>query len=102
MLSSIGHRWRQDTTESDGWRPVAEAAVVLAALFLALAAVLAVLGLSLIGRHGGGAIQGWDDPVNHWFLSHRSHLVSVSKVIAKVLDAGPLGASVVVITVGLL
>lgn len=84
------------------WKQVGAAGAVLAGAFVGLALVLAVLGLGLVGRHGGGAIQGWDDTVGRWFLNHRTHLVSVSKVIAKVLDAGPLGLIVVVITLGLL
>ena len=84
------------------WKEVASAAGVLAAVFVGLAVVLAALGLGVVGRHGGGAIQGWDDTVGRWFLHHRSHLVTVSKVIAKVLDAGPLGLIVIVITASLL
>jgi undecaprenyl-diphosphatase len=88
--------------EPAGWSGVLRAGILLLAAWVILAAVLAVLGLSLIGRHGGGAIQSWDNTVNRWFLHHRDHLVSVSKVIAKVLDAGPLGGIVVVVTLGLL
>lgn len=67
-----------------------------------LAAVLAILGLAVVHRHGGGPIQGWDNTVERWFWSHRSHMVGASKVIAKVLDAGPLGAIAVAVTVVLL
>jgi membrane-associated phospholipid phosphatase len=84
------------------WKQVATTGAILAGVFVGLALVLAALGLGLIGRHGGGAIQGWDDTVGRWFLHHRTHLVRVSKVIAKVLDAGPLGLIVVVITLALL
>src|SRR5579884_1473405 len=84
------------------WMQVAAAAAALAAVFVVLALVLAALGLGVVGRHGGGAIQGWDDTVGRWFLHHRTHLVKASKVIAKVLDAGPLGLIVIVITAGLL
>lgn len=75
---------------------------MLAVAFVVLAAVLAVLGLTLVHRHGGGPIQGWDGTVNRWFVHHRAHLVTASKVIAKVLDAGPLGVIIVVITAILL
>lgn len=78
------------------------AGAVLAGVFVALAVVLAILGIGVVGRHGGGAIQGWDDTVGRWFLHHRTHLVKVSKVVAKVLDAGPLGLIVIVITAILL
>jgi membrane-associated phospholipid phosphatase len=84
------------------WKPVLTTAAVLAGVFIGLALVLAVIGFAVVGRHGGGAIQGWDDAVGRWFSHHRSHLVSASKVIAKVLDAGPLGLIVIVITLGLL
>jgi undecaprenyl-diphosphatase len=84
------------------WKQIARTAAVLAGVFLGLALVLAVVGLGVVGRHGGGAIQGWDNTVARWFSHHRTHLVSVSKVVAKVLDAGPLGLIVVLITLGLL
>lgn len=74
----------------------------LVVVLAALAGVLAILGVEVVGRHGGGSIQGWDRTVGHWFLSHRTHLVGVSKVIATVLDAGPLALIVAAITVALL
>jgi membrane-associated phospholipid phosphatase len=61
-----------------------------------------VVGLSVVGRHGGGPIQGWDATVGQWFLHHRAHLVTPSKVIAVVGDAPLLGAITVVLTLGLL
>jgi undecaprenyl-diphosphatase len=61
-----------------------------------------VVGLAVVGRHGGGAIQGWDVTVGNWFLHHRAHLVSVSKFIAFVGDAPFLGAISVVLTIALL
>jgi undecaprenyl-diphosphatase len=93
---------QQTDPDARPWAPVLTAGARLIAIWLGLAALLAVLGLTLIGRHGGGTVQSWDDTVNRWFLHHRDHLVSVSKVIAKVLDAGPLGAIVIVVTVALL
>ena len=84
------------------WKKVATRGAVLVGVFVGLALVLAILGLGLVGRHGGGAIQGWDNTVGRWFLHHRTHLVRASKVIAKVLDAGPLGLIVVLITLALL
>ena len=84
------------------WEQVARAIAGLIAVFVVLAGVLAALGLAFVHRHGGGPIQSWDGTVGTWFLHHRAHLVSVSKVIAKVLDAAPLGGIVAAITVILL
>ena len=84
------------------WEAIARAVAVLVAVFAALAVVLAVLGLAVVHRHGGGPVQGWDNTVERWFWHHRAHMVTVSKVIAKVLDAAPLGAIVVVLTAILL
>lgn len=84
------------------WEQVISAVALLVAVFVVLAGVLAALGLTLVHRHGGGPIQSWDGTVGRWFLHHRAHLVTVSKVIAKVLDAAPLGGIVVVITAILL
>lgn len=69
---------------------------------IVLLAVGLVVGLSVVGRHGGGSIQGWDATVGQWFLHHRAHLVTPSKVIAVVGDAPLLGAITVVLTIGLL
>ena len=69
---------------------------------IVLLAVGLVVGLSVVGRHGGGPIQGWDATVGQWFLHHRAHLVTPSKVIAVVGDAPLLGAITVVVTIGLL
>ncbi|HVA76171.1 MAG TPA: phosphatase PAP2 family protein [Acidimicrobiales bacterium] len=84
------------------WEQVVRAGGVLLAVFVVLAGVLAVLGLAVVHRHGGGPIQGWDNTVERWFWDHRAHMVTASKIIAKVLDAGPLGGIVAVITVILL
>lgn len=65
------------------------------ALLLGVAAVLFAVGILVgfvvVGRHGGGPIQGWDDTVNRWYVDHRGPLVGVSKFIATWLDALPLG-----------
>jgi membrane-associated phospholipid phosphatase len=84
------------------WQQVILAGAVLLGVFVGLAGMLAILGLALVGRHGGGTIQHWDNTVQSWFVHHRFHLVTVSKVIAKLLDAGPLGAIVIAITAVLL
>ncbi|MGH9094345.1 MAG: phosphatase PAP2 family protein [Acidimicrobiales bacterium] len=67
-----------------------------------LTAVSLVLGFAVVGHHGGGPIQGWDNTVGAWWLHHRAHLVSVSKVIAVLGDAPALAAISVVITILLL
>ena len=75
------------------------AGVVPLAVWLALQVVGLLVGLTLIGRHGGGAVQSLDDSVHDWFVSHRTGLVGVAKLIAKVGDAPELGAVVVVATI---
>ena len=57
-----------------------------------------VLGLALVGRHGGGALQSWDNTVETWSISHRGGLVGVAKVIATWGDASLLGVIAVVLT----
>ncbi|MHB1783384.1 MAG: phosphatase PAP2 family protein, partial [Acidimicrobiales bacterium] len=52
----------------------------------------------LVGRHGGGPIQGWDDAVERWFPDHRGPLVGVAKLVATYLDAVPLAAICVVLS----
>ncbi|MGH8299844.1 MAG: phosphatase PAP2 family protein [Steroidobacteraceae bacterium] len=70
--------------------------------FVALEIVALVLGVAVVGRHGGGPIQGWDNTVEQWWITHRAHLVGVSKVIAVLGDAPALGAISVVLTLILL
>jgi undecaprenyl-diphosphatase len=50
-----------------------------------------ILGLALVGRHGGGPVQGWDDTVWRWSIQHRGPLVGIDKAIATVGDAALLG-----------
>lgn len=57
-----------------------------------------VLGLAVVGRHGGGPIQGWDNQVETWSLHHRAGLVGVSKVIAFLGDAPKLAVIAVIVT----
>jgi undecaprenyl-diphosphatase len=80
------------------WRDLAVRTLVLVAVAAALAGVLAVLGFGVVGTHGGGAIQGWDDTVGGWFLHHRGGLIGGSKVIAFLGDAGVLAVITVVVT----
>lgn len=79
-------------------RPVAIGGVT----FVLLEIVALVLGFAVVGRHGGGPIQGWDNTVQQWWISHRTHLVGVSKVIAVLGDAPALGAISLVLTIVLL
>jgi undecaprenyl-diphosphatase len=64
---------------------------LLAGAAIGILIVGVLVGLVLVGRHGGGPIQGWDDAAERWYLHHRAPLVGVSKFIATYLDALPLG-----------
>jgi undecaprenyl-diphosphatase len=57
-----------------------------------------VLGLALVGRHGGGAMQSFDNTVEGWSIDHRDGLVGVAKVIATWGDAALLGVVAVVLS----
>jgi membrane-associated phospholipid phosphatase len=74
----------------------------VAALLIVVAAGIFVVGLLVgflvVGRHGGGPIQGWDNTVERWYPKHRGPLVGVSKFIATYLDAGPLAVICVVLS----
>lgn len=64
----------------------------------AIFAVGIILGFLVVGSHGGGPIQGWDDTVWRWSVHHRGPLVGVSKFVATYLDALPLAVICVVLT----
>ena len=72
-------------------RLVVRAAILLSCVAAAILVVGLLIGFVIIGRHGGGPIQGWDNSVGHWYLHHRGSLVGVSRFIATWLDALPLG-----------
>lgn len=74
--------------ELRGWLPVLARLVAVGAALLVLGLIL---GLALVGRHGGGPLQGWDDTVWRWSIHHRGHLVGLDKVIGTVGDAALLG-----------
>lgn len=57
-----------------------------------------LLGLTLVGRHGGGPLQSWDNTVQTWSITHRGGLVGVSKVIATWGDAALLGVIAIVLS----
>jgi membrane-associated phospholipid phosphatase len=61
-------------------------------------AVGLLVGFVVVGHHGGGAIQGWDNTVERWFPHHRGPLVGVSKFVATYLDAAPLAVICVILT----
>jgi membrane-associated phospholipid phosphatase len=65
---------------------------------VAIFAVGLVVGFFVVGRHGGGPVQGWDNTVERWFPHHRGPLVGVSKFVATYLDAAPLAVVCVVLT----
>lgn len=76
------------------------------AALVGTAAVLFVfgvlIGLLVVGRHGGGPIQGFDDTVERWYVGNRDSLVGVSKFVATYLDAFPLGVGAAVLSAVLL
>jgi undecaprenyl-diphosphatase len=74
---------------------------VLIAAAIAIFVVGLIVGFLVVGRHGGGPIQGWDNDVERWFPHHRGPLVGVSKFVATYLDAGPLAIICVVLTAAL-
>ena len=79
-------------------RRVLRAALILTGVAAAIFVVGILVGFVIIGRHGGGPIQGWDDTVGRWYLHHRGRFVGISKVVATYLDALPLGIICVVLT----
>jgi membrane-associated phospholipid phosphatase len=76
--------------------------VVLLSVAAGLVVAAIVLGLLVVGRVGGGPIQGWDDRVQDWDVHHRLGLVGASKVVAFVGDAPVLAILIVVLTAVLL
>lgn len=77
---------------------VARAVGALIAAAIAIFVVGLIIGFLVVGQHGGGPIQGWDNTVERWFPHHRGPLVGVSKFVATYLDAGPLAVICVVLT----
>jgi membrane-associated phospholipid phosphatase len=74
----------------------------LLATAVVLLGVGLLLGFFVVGRHGGGPIQGVDDAVERWYVHHRDSLVGVSKFVATYLDALPLGVAAAVLSLILL
>lgn len=82
-------------------RPVLRLVAVLAGVAVAVFAVGIGLGLGLVGRHGGGLVQSWDDQVQTWDLHHR-YAIPAAKAVAFLGDAPKLAVIAVVLTAGLL
>jgi membrane-associated phospholipid phosphatase len=83
-------------------RPLGRAVCTLAVAGLILLGSGLILGFALVGRHGGGPMQGWDDTVWHWSTRHRGPLIGVAKMIGTVGDAALLGPLCVVLGVVML
>jgi membrane-associated phospholipid phosphatase len=79
-------------------KPVTRAVVVLVASAIALFVIGAGLGFTLVGRTGGGVLQGCDEAVWRWSLNHRGPFVGVAKVVGTVGDAATLGIICVTLT----
>jgi len=88
--------------QASPWPALLGAIARLVAVLVVLAAVFALVGFTLVGSHGGGGVQGWDDSVGTWFQTHRFHLVGASKVIAFLGDAPNLAVLVAAGTIVLL
>jgi membrane-associated phospholipid phosphatase len=84
------------------WRTLLKATFWLFVVAELIAALLAVLGLAVVGRRGGGPIQSWDGSVGRWFLHERDGFVGISKVIAYLGDAPVLALITIAATVTLL
>lgn len=82
-------------------KPLLRTVGTLLAVAAALFAFGLLVGFTLIGRHGGGTIQGVDDHVGHWFVQHR-YLVAVAKIVATYGDAAAFGVICLLVSIGLL
>ena len=98
IMSQGQHLARRPTQATGQPRRAIRAAEILIAVAAAIFVVGVVVGLLVVGRHGGGAIQGWDNTVERWFPSHRGPLIGVSKLVATYLDAAPLAVICVVLS----
>ena len=93
-------QWRHDAIGQPRRAIPATGTLVVAAVVIFVVGIL--VGFLIVGRHGGGPIQSWDNMVERWFPSHRGPLVGISKFIATYLDAGPLAVICVVLSAILL
>ncbi|HEV3282055.1 MAG TPA: phosphatase PAP2 family protein [Acidimicrobiales bacterium] len=78
------------------------AAAVLGSVGLGLLLAAVLVGLTVVGRHGGGPVQGFDNRVEAWGIDHRFGLVGAAKVVAFFGDAPKLGLLVAALTALLL
>ena len=94
LLGEIVTQGRHHAKRASGTTGQPRRAFRTAEVLIAVAAGIFVVGILVgflvVGHHGGGPIQGWDNTVERWFPSHRGPLVGVSKFIATYLDAAPL------------
>ncbi len=81
---------------------VGRALAILIGTAVLLFVVGLLLGFFVVGRHGGGPIQSFDDSVERWYIGHRDSLVGASKFVATYLDAFPLGVAAAVLSLILL
>ncbi len=83
-------------------RPSARRALRAAEILVVVAAGIfafgVLVGFLVVGHHGGGPIQSWDDTVERWFPTHRGPFVGISRFIATYLDAVPLAVICVVLS----
>jgi membrane-associated phospholipid phosphatase len=84
------------------WPAIGSALLAGITAAVVIEVVVVVLGVFVVGRHGGGPIHGWDHTVWRWFLHHRGGLVGVSKAVAVIFDAAVLGPIAVALTLILL
>jgi membrane-associated phospholipid phosphatase len=82
-------------------KPLVRAVGTLLAVAALLFAFGLLIGLAVVGRHGGGAIQSTDNHAWRWFVEHR-YAVGLAKIVATYGDAAALGVICVVISLGLL
>lgn len=75
------------------------AELVLLIGFVCAEALLLILGDTVVGYRGGGAIQSWDNTVQKWWITNRDGLVGASKVITILGDPLALAGISVVLTV---
>lgn len=95
MPNATVRPWRRRPSLTDPlWRLIATLFVTAIVLF----GVGLLLGLVVVGRHGGGPIQGWDTTVWRWSIAHRGPLVGTDKVIGQVGDAAVLGPICIVLS----
>ena len=92
------HLARRSSQVTGQPRRAIRAAEILIAVAAGIFVVGVVVGFVVVGRHGGGPIQGWDNTVERWFPSHRGPLVGISKFVATYFDAGPLAVICVVLS----